>query len=187
MKQKHGMGGWSGKRGAGDGYRWLSDHVNHQSDECLLWPMGRDTKGYGQLSYNGKRYLAHRLMCELVKGPAPSPQHQAAHGCGNGHLGCANPKHLSWKTRAENGMDRRLHGTAATTRSGNITRRTPEQEAEIRQAIGTATVMELAKRFKTSRRTIERIRDGRTFRRGLSMTPKNIERRQRDEIRRRAE
>lgn len=174
-------------RGKGRGLLWLKDNAGHQGDDCLWWPMSLDSKGYGNLGYNGKTTRAHRLMCVLAKGEPPTPDHEAAHSCGNGHLGCVNPKHLSWKTRAQNGLDRRQHGTAATTRSGNITRRTPEQEAEIRKAIGTATVTELAKRFKTSRRTIERIRDGRTFRRGLSMTPKNIERRQRDEIRRRAE
>jgi hypothetical protein len=49
-------------------------------------------------------------MLKQISDP-PSSKYQAAHKCGNGHLGCVNPKHLSWKTRAENEADKIAHGT----------------------------------------------------------------------------
>jgi hypothetical protein len=164
-----------GSPGKGGAAAWIMAHVSHQSNECLWWPMGRDTRGYGQAAYMGKLYRAHRLMCEFVHGPAPTPEHHAAHNCGNGHQGCVNPRHLSWKTASENQMDRKAHGTAKTSR-GSASRRTAEETEAIRRAIGTDTVTALAARFKVSRRTIERIRGGANPR-PLSQDPYNIRRR----------
>jgi hypothetical protein len=50
-------------------------------------------------------------MCELVHGFAPSDNHEAAHSCGNGHLGCVNPNHLRWDTPSGNAADKYEHGT----------------------------------------------------------------------------
>jgi hypothetical protein len=52
------------------------------------------------------------LVCEETHGPAPSPQHEAAHSCGNGSNGCVTKGHLSWKTPTENNADRLIHGTS---------------------------------------------------------------------------
>jgi hypothetical protein len=53
----------------------------------------------------------HRLVCERKEGPPPTPKHEAAHLCGNGHLSCCNQKHLTWKTRGDNASDMIVHGT----------------------------------------------------------------------------
>ena len=31
-------------------FDWLRLRVNHEGDECLMWPYGRDDKGYGQVT-----------------------------------------------------------------------------------------------------------------------------------------
>jgi len=80
-------------------------------DECLIWPFGRSSEGYGKIGYSGESVLVHRLVCEMVHGPAPSPKHEAAHLCGKGHLACCNPHHLRWKTPRENCDDQIVHGT----------------------------------------------------------------------------
>lgn len=93
---------------------WLERHVNFTSDECLIWPFSRNQDGYGSIAFRDGRTstIASRFMCRLAHGEPPEGQfYQAAHSCGNGHLGCVNPRHLSWKTVAENADDKFLHGT----------------------------------------------------------------------------
>lgn len=82
------------------------------ADGCVFWPFGRDKFGYGRASDVGfSSRLAHRIVCEMAHG-APSPESpMAIHSCGNGHLGCVNPKHLRWGTAKENATDKKTHGT----------------------------------------------------------------------------
>lgn len=84
----------------------------HESDDCLIWPFGRRLDGYcGFLCIDGKRVLASRYICAQVHGDPPSKRHEAAHLCGNGHLGCVSPLHLVWKTPAGNRADKAIHKT----------------------------------------------------------------------------
>lgn len=85
--------------------------VTHEGDDCVQWPFYRDGNGYARVSVDGKHNYVHRLICERVHGPAPTPKHQAAHSCGKGHEGCVNPRHLRWATAKENVADRKVHGT----------------------------------------------------------------------------
>lgn len=90
--------------------RWLETEArNYEGDECLQWPFATAGHGYGQVKIGKTHYGAHRIVCEWENGPPPTPEHEAAHSCGNGHKGCVNRRHLSWKTRKENAEDRTLH------------------------------------------------------------------------------
>jgi hypothetical protein len=84
--------------------------VPYNGDDCLQWPYSRN-KGYGQIVVNGASMGVHRYVCTLCHGEPPLPESQAAHSCGNGKLGCVNPKHLRWATIRENQLDRLEHGT----------------------------------------------------------------------------
>lgn len=95
----------------GEPFHWVEGAVDHKGDGCLIWPYARTGSGYGQLVIDGRRVLAHRWMCEAVHGPAPTPEHEAAHSCGKGHEGCIHPGHLRWATPKENAEDRIVHGT----------------------------------------------------------------------------
>ena len=153
------------KKREGDGrrrdsatYRWIVDNASYEGNDCLIWPFGgKDTKGYGVFGRLGKMLLAHRVMCQIAWGDPPSPQHQASHECGNGHLGCVNPNHLRWKTRSENMLDKRKHGTSGNgggnTDGGKLT---PQQKSEIRALRGVVSVQELARRYGVKRGTIDR-------------------------------
>lgn len=90
-----------------DGLKYLREHMH--DDECPLWPFGRNKDGYGIVHYQERQYIASRLVCELVHGEPPTPMHQAAHSCGNGHLGCFGARCLSWKTQKENSADTMVH------------------------------------------------------------------------------
>lgn len=78
--------------------------------DCLLWPFSKMRYGYGHLQIAGKFHPAHRVMCELTHGSAPTETHQAAHSCNV--PGCVNPNHLRWATPKENIADQMDHGTA---------------------------------------------------------------------------
>jgi hypothetical protein len=135
-------------------------------DWCLLWPFARDKHGRGLMSAEGIHYWAHRYMCKLVKGDPPTPEHTAAHSCGNGHEGCINPHHLAWKTQAENLEDCRKHGTIVRTLQGNKGRLLPMQVREIRDARGYQTQGQLAAKYGVSEGTISDIWHRRTYRDG---------------------
>jgi hypothetical protein len=155
------MGGKPGQEwrpsGQGKGITFLREHVAHEGDDCLIWPLSRRANGYAVLGFEGTTYYAHRLMCELASGPAPTPDHEAAHSCGRGHEGCVNPKHLSWKTASENHLDRRRHGTHATNRTGPIGTITREQKREIQALEGKHTQVEIGAMYGVPFQTISRI------------------------------
>ena len=133
---------------------WLLSHVAYTGNDCLKWPFSGNWNGRGHLGWNGKIVKAHRLMCILAHGEPPTPKHQAAHNCGNGHLGCVNPNHLEWKTNSENQRDRRRHGTH---HGGKGSRAAIPLQAidEIRRLKGIETQLSLAKRLGVSRGCIE--------------------------------
>jgi hypothetical protein len=136
-------------------YRWLVDHKDHQGDECLIWPFCRNrVYGYGHLQHNRAKLYAHRVMCELVNGPAPSDAHQAAHNCGKGHDGCVHPSHLVWKTVSDNLRDRSEHGTF---KQGGKPRGvlTPKQIEAARLLKGRMPQNEIAEAFGVKRGTIQ--------------------------------
>lgn len=80
--------------------------------ECLIWPYGKYPNGYGQISTGDGTKVVSRLVCELAHGLPPTPKHEAAHSCANGHSGCVNPRHLRWATSKENKADVVIHKAA---------------------------------------------------------------------------
>jgi hypothetical protein len=90
---------------------FIYDNLYVSNDACLIWPFGRFTNGYGSIRFRGRATFAHRVMCILAHGESTPEHDDASHSCGNGHLGCINPRHLSWKSRSENLGDRLRHGT----------------------------------------------------------------------------
>lgn len=96
----------------GKALRFINDVVIcHQGGECITWPYSDNGKGYGVINLNGKMQTVSRYVCELVNGPPPTPDHEAAHSCGKGREGCVSPHHLSWKTVKDNHADKLVHGT----------------------------------------------------------------------------
>lgn len=152
------------KKGKGAAYRFLLDLVGHQGDECVRFPFSGDAEGYGLMSHNGGRYRAHRFMCQLAHGEPPTPQHTAAHTCGKGHEGCVNPKHLEWKTQADNLADRYVHGTIAVKTWGFDGRLTEEQVQYVKDMRGKKPQRALAAELGVSLSCISQIMTGRSRR-----------------------
>lgn len=146
-------------KGKGKGYALIVANAGHEGDQCLIWPMSRNNYGYGQLGHEGKLHKAHRLMCTVAHGEPPSPIHYAAHSCGMGHLGCYNPRHLSWKTPSENVQEAVEHG-AVRQPGGPRRKLTEDQVAQIKAAKGIRTQAALAKMFNVRPETIRKIFNG---------------------------
>jgi hypothetical protein len=158
---------WSGQRGQGEAVAFLRDNVGYDGDGCLTWPFCTMPTGYGAFGYLRKSHYAHRFMCELINGPAPSPVHEAAHSCGRGKFGCVDPRHLSWKTPTANALDCRAHGTHSRNPWGNMGKLSKNQIAEIWALKGRETQAKTAERFGVSASTIRDIYLGRSH---LGMT-----------------
>jgi len=143
--------------GAGD--RWLKEHTAFSGDECLIWPFSKSTAGYAYVRVKPKRnpQSAARVMCEWVKGPPPAQWYQAAHSCGNGSGGCVNPKHLNWKTPADNHADKRGHGTLMAGGSHYNAKLSDEDVAYIRSMKGAVVQRQLAEQFGVSHALISSI------------------------------
>jgi hypothetical protein len=111
MRQRRHGDPIAGRIPPGEALDWLEAHLDHEGDDCLVWPYADDGKGYGVIKYDGRQQYAHGVICTRVHGPAPTELHEVAHSCGRGQFGCVNPKHLRWATRVENHADKLGHGT----------------------------------------------------------------------------
>lgn len=149
------------RRGGPD--KFVQDAIRHCGDECLIWPFARNAQGYARHRVNGRVTSAPRVVCELTSGTAPTTEHVCAHSCGNGHLGCVNPKHLRWATHKENNADKFTHGTIARgERNGNV-KMSEETARSVRAIIGTMSQREIAALFGVSRSAVRDVKLGRSW------------------------
>lgn len=112
--------------------------LSYEGDECLFWPYARNAKGYGMMNSGGRQHIVGRLVCTEIHGDPPTPEHEAAHSCGKGHLACVTKRHLSWKTSKGNSADQIIHGTLAR---GEKTGTSKLTEPEVRQILALKGVM----------------------------------------------
>lgn len=66
---------------------------------CWLWAHDVERRGYGQISYKNKTFMAHRVMYENTYGPIPEKL-TIDHLCEV--TTCVNPEHLEVVTMGEN-------------------------------------------------------------------------------------
>lgn len=161
--RKHGdpMGG---RTPEGEGLRFIHEvALHHTGEECLTWPLGKNNKGYGSVWVDGKNVIVSRYVCELAHGEPPTTEHQAAHSCGKGHLGCIAPGHLDWKTNAGNQADRLEHGTHNRGERNYGAKLTEPEAREILAMKGKETQLTLAERFGVDQSSISLIHAGRSW------------------------
>tara|TARA_B100002003_G_C14135917_1_gene546324 strand:+ start:697 stop:1341 length:645 start_codon:yes stop_codon:yes gene_type:complete len=138
--------------------KWLMAHIKHDGDDCLTWPFAKSSTGVAMLRHDGRAVQAARVMCEMVNGPAPADQPQAAHSCGKGHEACVNPKHLRWASAAENAADRVEHGTDLRGEQCHNAKLTCEDVRRIRaDAERGVPVSEIARNYPVTRKSIRRV------------------------------
>lgn len=125
-----------------------------ETDDCIAWPFNRNSAGYGAVWIDGKKRPVHRVVCARAHGEPPTPEHEAAHSCGNGHLGCINRKHLCWKTAVENAADKLTHGTDGRGEKNTSAKLTESDVLEIRRLRGIETQRSVAAMFGVGRTTV---------------------------------
>lgn len=144
---------------------WLSRNAGYDGDDCIVWPYGHALHGRGIIQVGGKNRSAPNVMARLAHGEPPTPHHEAAHTCGNGHKGCINPRHLRWATRAENEQDKVAHGTLRKGEGINTCKLSPEDVRDIRRRLGEGEAgAEVAALFGITNSHVSNIRLGRTWR-----------------------
>lgn len=117
---------------------------------CWEWQYAKTKKGYGRITYLGKKYIASRLFYELYRGKIPLRK-TVDHLCIN--TSCVNPDHLELVSLADN------------IRRGSQTKLTIDNVSEIRSlyTAGRMTQKELGKRFGIDQTNISYIVNRKTW------------------------
>lgn len=149
----------SGRNPNGSLLQWIFDHLDHAGDECLRWPFGTDSGGYGIIRYKGRTRGVHNLICEIVHGEKPSSMHETAHSCGNGSDACVHPGHLRWATPVENNADKEDHGTKLLGENVTGSKLSRQQVMKIRELLSTGSYLQkdLAAMFGVTKGCISKI------------------------------
>lgn len=147
----------------GEKARFYRDVVlTYEGDECLIWPYATGN-GYGYMRLNGRSISVTRSVCEEVHGAAPTPNHEAAHSCGNGHLACVAKRHLSWKTPKDNNADKIAHETHNRGERNGGAKLNEDNAREILALKGSLSRPVIAKMFGVSVTTILNIHSGKKW------------------------
>lgn len=144
--------------------KWLLLNIKSCGEECLIWPFYRDKDGYAKVTVRGKSKSAHRISCESINGMPFGGAYSCLHSCGNGHLGCVNPKHLYWGSPAQNAADRISHAISAGQPASPRAKLIVSQVIEIRKRLSDGESRRLlAKEFNVSKAAVHDIASGRSW------------------------
>lgn len=139
------------------------------SDGCWLWIKSCFSSGYGQQKWKGTNYKAHRLAYNLFVGEIADGL-IVRHLCGNRR--CCNPLHLGTGTLKDNSEDMRLHGRSyfhnidqtGTNNHNSILSESDIIEILEIKSLSKISNAEIARMFNVSRKTIDRVISGNTYR-----------------------
>lgn len=123
-------------------------HAIQPSPNCIEWPYGKNSNGYGQMRWDGSsKRLAHRVSYEFHRGPIP-PKLFVLHRCDN--PACINPDHLFIGNYQDNIDDARSKGRLRPFGKPMPEPR-PWRDALIcKEYLAGATIRQLVKKYKIS-------------------------------------
>ena len=141
----------------GEKLKWLIEAIKLRTDECIIWPF-KTAKGYGFLSHEGKRWLAHRLALVLHTGH----NHQHLHACHKPVVchnpSCVNPRHLIWGSAKDNVRHQVMDGTMVRGERHGHSKLTRQEVIEVRRLAGSGVLHEhIANRFGIAKSTVSGI------------------------------
>lgn len=129
------------------------------SEGCWRWTGQRNQKGYGQVKFQGVRYVARRIAHEIWKGHVGTKR--IINTCP--HNDCINPAHLRLATHydiARRHADKFHRGEQV--KGSKLTEAKVRKIIEMRKDLG-YTLPELAERFGVCTDTVWRILNGRQW------------------------
>ena len=130
-----------------------------KTDSCWLWSGSKSRDGYGKFWFEGKKWLAHRLMYKHCHGELLNDL-VICHTCRNK---CVNPEHLEQKTRSENNGDDKIRdGTFPRGEKNGNSKLTNAQVLDIRSRKN-QTQQSIADEFGVHPPVIWRILRGNTW------------------------
>jgi hypothetical protein len=129
--------------------------VPSNTDDCIIYPYGLNSRGYGAIDIGGRKRAVHLVVCEIAHGPAPGKGYHAAHNCGV--PACCNPRHVRWATPKENMADKLQHGTHNRGTKHNLAKISEEDALKIRLLKGKVSAAKVGKQFGLSRSTVYEI------------------------------
>lgn len=134
--------------------------------DCWIWTGSKCGRNgtYGQISFNGRRVVAHRVSYILAHGDIPNSL-DVCHTCDNSL--CVNPAHLWLGTHAENIHDRSVKGRsrAGASHKHPLAKLNWEMVGQIRTLYrqGGITQRQLARRFGVSAPNISLVITGKAW------------------------
>jgi hypothetical protein len=130
---------------------------------CWIWRPKARTNGYGQITVDGRKRVAHRYVYTLIHGPIDDSL-DVMHRCDV--RDCVNPAHLTHGTRADNMRDMAEKDRSTRGERSASAKLTDAQAAEIRSrwAAGGVSQADLGREYGVRDSTINRIVQGRSFR-----------------------
>lgn len=140
-------------------HEWIEWVLVQETDTCLLFPYRVEETGYARAQEHGVRQFVHVRICERVHGAPPTPQHQAAHRCGQRR--CGNKRHLRWRTSRQNNREKIGHGTIARGEGHGNAILTAAMVRKIKTAPG--YLREIAALYGVSISAIHSIKTGRCW------------------------
>ena len=127
---------------------------------CWIWEYGALTAyGYGRISIDGTRYLAHRLSYQVCIGSLN--ELDVLHKCDN--PACVNPDHLFLGTQADNVADMIHKGRMYDRRGHNNPRSVFTNEEIVAILRDTRYQYDIAASYGVSQSTISRLKRGETY------------------------
>jgi hypothetical protein len=139
----------------------LSAKIVVLENGCHEWLGYRDEDGYGRISVNGRSFLAHRLVYQLVIGHIPEGM-CCCHRCD--FRACVNVEHLFLGSHADNMADCKRKGRWPL-RKGQNAILTQEEASHVKWLArhGPIRNWEIAERYKVSQKLITEIKMGRVW------------------------
>lgn len=145
------------------------DRIERPAGGCWEWKGLLTKSGYGNLRWDGRGWLAHRLAWTLARGPVPSHLF-VCHHCDNPK--CCNPEHLFIGTQTDNMHDMFAKGRRIAAR-GERASKAKLTASEVRQMradfAGGERQTDLSQKYGMSKGAVSAIVHGRHWKHLLPM------------------